>query len=309
MVKASPNRKNVSLSTQIRRPNMYGNQSYEDIIKPIAEKLKEQREEYPMTIIYMQLAYCGYGYRLFNSIIKNQYVNELHSPRTRLFAQFHAQSTDKMKEDILEEIKKSSSNIRVIFATTALGMGVDAPNITRIIHIRPPSSLEAYVQEIGRAGRNGKQSYATLYYNNSDLSSPIIQPSMKEYCKTETCLRVSLLKYFGFTNEKQNKCCDNCEKVSKAVDPIPVCFRNVDSVDKIELTKDLSSLQNEVERDLVDHFGDGFTLTVKCINDIVEQIEFIASEKDLLNTFGIWDEEFSKKVYDVITHHAPLHSS
>ena len=56
--------------------------------------------------------------------------------------------------------------MRVIFATTALGMGVDAPNIENIIHITPPANLESYVQEIGRAGRSGNQSYAMIYYNN-----------------------------------------------------------------------------------------------------------------------------------------------
>ena len=49
------------------------------------------------------------------------------------FAQFHAPQTDHMKAEILEEIKKETSNIRVIFATSALGMGVDAPNVENII--------------------------------------------------------------------------------------------------------------------------------------------------------------------------------
>ena len=50
----------------------------------------------------------------------------------------------------------------MLFATSALGMGVDAPYVTNIIYITPPSSLEAYMQEIGRAGRTGLSSCATL---------------------------------------------------------------------------------------------------------------------------------------------------
>ena len=57
-----------------------------------------------------------------------------------------------MKNAVLGEIHKEDSNIRVIFATTALGMGVNAKFIENIIHISPPSTLENYLQEIGRAG-------------------------------------------------------------------------------------------------------------------------------------------------------------
>ena len=49
----------------------------------------------------------------------------------------------------------------MLFATSALAMGVDA-YVTNIILITPPSSLEAYMQEIGRAGRTGLSSCATL---------------------------------------------------------------------------------------------------------------------------------------------------
>lgn len=60
------------------------------------------------------------------------------------FAQFHASQTRRMKKDIISEIKKENSRVRVIFATSALGMGVDAPHVVEIIHITPPSSFEAY---------------------------------------------------------------------------------------------------------------------------------------------------------------------
>ena len=73
-----------------------------------------------------------------------------------------------MKKDILSEIKKEQSRVRVLFATSALGMGIDAPYVTNFMHITPPSSqLEAYMQEICRAGRTGLSSCATLYYNKN----------------------------------------------------------------------------------------------------------------------------------------------
>jgi superfamily II DNA helicase RecQ len=94
-------------------------------------------------------------------------VGDSKEPTGRLFAQFHSPQTDRMKKELITEIKKADSRVRVIFATSALGMGVDSPYVTSIIHISPSSSLEAYMQEIGRAGRTvGIQARATLYYNN-----------------------------------------------------------------------------------------------------------------------------------------------
>jgi superfamily II DNA helicase RecQ len=164
-----------------------------------------------MTVIYMKLKYYGYAFGLFKRVLKEkQYVGETNDPAARLFAQFHAPQINEMKKGIISKIKKRNSRIRVIFATSALGMGVDAPDIMHVIHITPPSIIESYVQEIGRAGRTGQLSSTTLCYNNSDISDNLkhIDKSMKEYCQSqETCLRQLLLNYLVFPCVKQERCC------------------------------------------------------------------------------------------------------
>lgn len=79
---------------------------------------------------------------------------------------YHAGISNENKD--LRQNAWKSGQCRVIVATNAFGMGIDKPDVRTVIHLDLPDSLEAYYQEAGRAGRDGKKAYAVLIYSDAD---------------------------------------------------------------------------------------------------------------------------------------------
>ena len=75
---------------------------------------------------------------------------------------YHRAMPVDLKEKVLQSFITVGGNLRMIFATSAFGLGIDCPDIRRVIHWGPPNDLDTYVQESGRAGRDG-QSIASRY--------------------------------------------------------------------------------------------------------------------------------------------------
>ena len=94
----------------------------------------------------------------------SDYLNKQFSPDTATY--FHAGLDHSVKDD--RQQKWSKGEIRIIVATNAFGMGIDKPDVRLVIHYDCPDSIEAYFQEAGRAGRDGRKAYAVLLYNDAD---------------------------------------------------------------------------------------------------------------------------------------------
>lgn len=80
---------------------------------------------------------------------------------------YHAGLGQDSRSDRQERWKKD--DIRVMVCTNAFGMGIDKPDVRFVVHFDVPDSPEAYFQEAGRGGRDGKRSFAVLLWNSSDL--------------------------------------------------------------------------------------------------------------------------------------------
>ena len=114
----------------------------------------------------------------------------------------------------------------VMVATVAFGMGIDKPDVRFVVHMDLPSSMEAYYQETGRAGRDGEPAEAWMVYGLNDVvqrsqmveqSNAIDQHKHNEkaklngllgWCEHTGCRRQSLLAYFG---ENLAEPCSNCD--------------------------------------------------------------------------------------------------
>ena len=124
---------------------------------------------------------------------------------------FTRASTTDMKEKVLHSLCASDGKLRIVVGTTAFGMWIDCHDVRKIVHWGPPTSLEQYVQESGRAGRDSLPSEASMLYCHGKH----VDEDVKEYAiNEEKCRRELLFKIFLFSSNRIAvvgcKCCDIC---------------------------------------------------------------------------------------------------
>ena len=132
--------------------------------------------------------------------------------------------------------------VDVMCATNSFGMGIDKPDVRFVIHLSPPAIYEAYVQESGRAGRDGHDSHCIIFHRfedkkfylqnitkatSADASSKRLL-SLNEFTSyvldRVNCHQKTISLYFGsLVSEKCGKC-DNCLSCLRTVVPLEIDF-------------------------------------------------------------------------------------
>lgn len=138
----------------------------------------------------------------------------------------------------------AAGRLPVVCATNAFGMGIDRPDVDAVVHFAIPGSVEAYYQEIGRGGRDGRPATATLLWHDDDVATrrflidaprrdkagrPMVAldpaevarrkeiehrrlEQMVAYAETFACLRATILRYFGDPAARAPcGACGNCQ--------------------------------------------------------------------------------------------------
>ena len=103
-------------------------------------------------------------------------------------AEFYHAGLDNAVKDMRQE-RWRDGKVQVMVATNAFGMGIDKSDVRTVVHLDLPDTLEAYFQEAGRAGRDGKRAYAVLLYSNPDKVQ-LLKRIKTSYPEIDTIRRV-----------------------------------------------------------------------------------------------------------------------
>ncbi len=153
---------------------------------------------------------------------------------------YHGALSSEEKMKIQKEF--SNGQIKIMICTNAFGMGIDIQNIRYVIVYSLPSSIEDFVQQIGRASRDNQYAEAILFFNPKDIQSVsyfiehiqnkklsdsslrIVQKEryrqldhMVQLCLTKGCLHQYVCQYFGQRHSGKCNMCSNCKK-TKIID-------------------------------------------------------------------------------------------
>jgi ATP-dependent DNA helicase RecQ len=151
-------------------------------------------------------------------------------------AAYHAGMSGGDRERVQQEFQ--GGLLEVVVATNAFGMGIDRPDVRLVAHLAPPGSVEAYYQEVGRAGRDGADAIGLLAISAGDMAmrrrliesaSEGREPDavvvrhkwslfleLMRWAEGGTCRHDAILRYFGDEEETLAGCgrCDNCLELS-----------------------------------------------------------------------------------------------
>ena len=162
-VQEGPSKPNVTYIVQC----MQKDTEREFYFEWLVEELKLKGTLCERTIIYCQtIRQCSILYGMIKGMLgMDMFSGVDEDPSNALVEMLHSCTPPANKEKILLSFQSITGTIRLLIATIAFGMGVDWKGVHRVIHYGPAKIVESYIQETGRAGRDGTQSAMHILYH------------------------------------------------------------------------------------------------------------------------------------------------
>lgn len=313
VLRISPNRKNIRFSVKKNKKEHLLSE-----LDWLTTCIKENGDSTPKTIIFcntMNEIACVTNYLMLKLGVKAFSPPLPRLPCNCLVGIYHSTSWGHNKERIIEALK-SNGKPRVIVSSSALSMGVNFPDVRYIINWGPARNLLDQHQEIGRAGRDGKNSYSLIVYHGQQLSQ--CEASIKRFVKTDGCLRVAAYKEFDENIEPlkpNHNCCSYCsylcrcsgdkcsaevplfERDHSAQAPQRQCLsRPVSNQDKADLKAALIELQERMTNTKCC----GQVFSSQLVEDVTQNCNHIFTVHDIVNTCPVFSVDHALKILEII---------
>ena len=176
---------------------------------PLLARLKKDRVSTPRTIVYCHsYSMCADIYLYLLKNLGDEFTEPIDAPNVPKYrmVDMYTSVTDQPQKELIIELFTHQTHLRVVIATVAFGLGIDCPDVRQVFHVRMPEDIESYIQESGRAGRDGLCSLVTLLKSRS---YHVCERDIKDYCSNVTkCRRVALFENMENYNylEAKSKC-------------------------------------------------------------------------------------------------------
>jgi len=222
-------------------------------------------EEILSQILNVIEEYKGPGIIYFSLIKKLDEFSRLLDTKKVKHSTYHGKLDSQKRKQIQRNFL--SGNEKIILATNAFGMGIDKPDIRFVIHAELPSSIESYYQEIGRAGRDRKDSLCKLLYNQNDLHTQMefikwANPDADYYDRIFTLIREDQKKVNSLGVEYLREIMSDRDKHDFRVETV------LAMLDRYGVTEgSIESGDLKLITDLPDQLGDEERLKLKLLDD------------------------------------------
>lgn len=310
----SPDRENIKISS-LCIPNK---DNLEKVFTWLIDTLKSQKEKAERHIIFCEsIAEVSKIYAMF---IKQFGHN------SKLFEMFHSKTNEKVKEKIRNDMTVDG-DIRILICTNAAGMGVNFFGVHNIIHFNLPRLIDTFVQQMGRAGRDGEFSNELILYRNHKSHLKKVENDLIRMVKDDSKCKHELLCGAYLISHKKivpsHNCCDTCAKQCSCEDE--QCPRTHAALTVINDTESDSSEEvmhryvSDSERQLINQklMSYKYTLTSACsgfivdsnvvhgltdevVTNIVANCNTIYTCDDIMGKFPIWSFQTAVEICNII---------